>query len=55
MRLWGALERASGVPHRRGSRGAREGELGLSMTSRYAGRESVEAKAACVRAVKLPK
>jgi hypothetical protein len=28
--------------------------LGLSMTSRYAGRETMEAKAACVRAVKLP-
>jgi len=29
-------------------------ELGLSMTARYAGRESLEAKAACVGAVKLP-
>ena len=28
--------------------------LGLSLTSRYARREAMEAKAACVRAVKLP-
>jgi integrase len=34
--------------------GHAKGELGLSMTSRYAGRETMEAKAACVRAVKLP-
>jgi hypothetical protein len=32
---------------------APEGDLGLSMTSRYAGRETMEAKASCVRAVKL--
>jgi hypothetical protein len=31
----------------------REG-IGLPMTSRYAGREAMEAKAACVRAVQLP-
>jgi hypothetical protein len=30
-----------------------KGNLGLSMTSRYAGRETMEAKAACVRAVRL--
>jgi hypothetical protein len=30
------------------------GALGLSMTARYAGRETLEANAACVRAVKLP-
>jgi hypothetical protein len=34
--------------------GHAKGELGLSMTSKYAGRETMEAKAACVRAVKLP-
>jgi hypothetical protein len=34
--------------------GHQKGGLGLSMTSRYARREMVEAKAACVRAVKLP-
>jgi hypothetical protein len=34
--------------------GHQKGDLGLSMTSRYAGRETMEAKAACVRAVKLP-
>jgi hypothetical protein len=34
--------------------GHQKGDLGLSMTSRYAGRESMEAKAACVRAVRLP-
>jgi integrase len=34
--------------------GHAKGELGLSMTSRYAGRETLEAKAACVRAVRLP-
>ena len=35
---------------------APEGETpGSSMTSRNAGRETMEAKAACVRAVKLPK
>ncbi len=34
--------------------GHAKGELGLSMTSRYAGRETMEAKAACVGAVKLP-
>jgi hypothetical protein len=28
--------------------------LGLSMTSHYAGKEGLEAKGACVRAVKLP-
>jgi hypothetical protein len=33
--------------------GHAKGELGLSMTSRYAGRETMEAKAACVRAVRL--
>jgi hypothetical protein len=31
--------------------GHQNGDLGLSMTSRYAGREAMEAKAACVRAV----
>jgi hypothetical protein len=35
--------------------GHAKGELGLSMTSRYAGRETLEAKAAAVRAVKLPR
>jgi hypothetical protein len=35
--------------------GHQKGDLGLSMTSRYAGRETMEAKAACVRAVRLPK
>jgi len=35
--------------------GHAKGELGLSMTSRYAGRETLEAKAAAVRAVRLPK
>jgi integrase len=34
--------------------GHQKGELGLSMTSKYAGRETMEAKAACVRAVRLP-
>ena len=34
--------------------GHAKGELGLSMTSKYAGRETMEAKAACVRAVKSP-
>jgi integrase len=34
--------------------GHQKGELGLSMTSRYAGQETIEAKVACVRAVKLP-
>ena len=34
--------------------GHAKGELGLSMTSRYAGQETLEAKATCVRAVKLP-
>ncbi len=34
--------------------GHQKGDLGLSMTSRYAGRETMEAKAACVRAVRLP-
>jgi integrase len=34
--------------------GHAKGGLGLSMTSHYAGKESLEAKAACVRAVKLP-
>jgi hypothetical protein len=33
--------------------GHQKGDLGLSMTTR-AGRETLEAKAACVRAVKLP-
>ena len=35
--------------------GHAKGGLGLSMTSHYAGKESLEAKAACVEAVKLPK
>ncbi len=35
--------------------GHQKGDLGLSMTSRYAGRETMAAKAACVRAVKLPR
>ncbi len=34
--------------------GHAKGELGLSMTSRYAGQETMTAKAACVRAVRLP-
>lgn len=34
--------------------GHAKGGLGLSMTSRYAGREGMEAKAACVRAVRPP-
>jgi len=34
--------------------GHQKGDLGLSMTSRYAGRETIAAKPACVRAVKLP-
>jgi integrase len=34
--------------------GHAKGGLGLSMTSHYAGKESLEAKAACVRAVRLP-
>ncbi len=35
--------------------GHAKGEVGLEMTmSRYAGDETLEAKAACVRAVKLP-
>jgi len=34
--------------------GHQKGDLRLSMTSRYAGREGMEANAACVRAVKLP-
>ncbi len=34
--------------------GHSKGGLGLSMTSRYAGQEGLEAKTACVRAVRLP-
>ncbi len=34
--------------------GHQKGDLGLSMTSHYADRETMAAKAACVRAVKLP-
>jgi hypothetical protein len=34
--------------------GHQKGDLGLSMTSRFAGRETMEAKMACVRAVTLP-
>ena len=34
--------------------GHAKGGLGLSMTSHYAGRETLEAKAACVSAVRLP-
>jgi hypothetical protein len=34
--------------------GHQKGDLGLSVTSRYAGRETMEAKEACVRAVRLP-
>jgi hypothetical protein len=34
--------------------GHQKGDLGLSMTSRYARREAMEAKAVRVRAVKLP-
>ena len=34
--------------------GHAKGELGLSMTSQYAGKETLEAKVACVRAVRLP-
>jgi hypothetical protein len=34
--------------------GHAKGGLGLSMTSHHAGKVSLEAKAACVRAVKLP-
>jgi|SRR5271166_1967482 len=32
--------------------GHQKGDLGLSMTSRYAGRETLAAKVACVRAVR---
>jgi hypothetical protein len=35
--------------------GTRRETSSSSMTSCYAGREKMEAKAACVRAVKLPK
>ncbi len=42
-------------PPSEGHVSAAKGDLGLSMTSRYAGRETMEAKAACVRAVKLPR
>jgi hypothetical protein len=35
--------------------GYQKGGLGLSMTSRYAGAETLEVNAACVRGVKLPK
>jgi hypothetical protein len=35
--------------------GTRRETSSSSMTSRYAGREKMEAKAACVRAVMLPK
>jgi integrase len=34
--------------------GHAKGDIGLSMTSRYAGRESLTAKRACVEAVRLP-
>lgn len=34
--------------------GHQKGDPGLSATSRYAGRETMEAKLACVRAVRLP-
>ncbi len=34
--------------------GHQKSDLGLSMASRYAGRETMEAKAACVKAVRLP-
>jgi hypothetical protein len=34
--------------------GHAKGGLGLSMTRRYAGRETMEAKAVCVMAVRLP-
>jgi hypothetical protein len=34
--------------------GHAKGELGLSMTSKYAGRETMQAKAACVKAVRPP-
>ena len=34
--------------------GYQKGDLGLSMTAHYAGRETMEAKAACVPAVKVP-
>jgi hypothetical protein len=34
--------------------GHQNGDLGLSITSKYAGRETLEAKAACVRAVRIP-
>lgn len=45
--LWGYRTVAEVVGHQKG-------DLGLSMTSRYARRETMEAKAVCVRAVKLP-
>jgi hypothetical protein len=41
------------APSRR-SWDTQKGDLGLSMTSRYAGRETMEAKAACVRGGAAP-
>jgi hypothetical protein len=50
---WRLLQRVT-VPQAQQVGGHQKGDLGLSMTSRYAGREALEAKAACVMAVKLP-
>jgi hypothetical protein len=44
---------ADNLGHTKGGLGLGLG-LGLSMTSHYAGKEGLEAKGACVRAVKLP-
>jgi hypothetical protein len=52
--LTGLRKRGCAVTFDRHDKGRRE-TSGSSMTSRYAGREKMEAKAACVRAVKLPK
>jgi hypothetical protein len=40
--------------HRREGREAPESDLGLSLTSRYAGRETMEAKAACMSRCSRP-
>jgi hypothetical protein len=48
------LSKLGGASRPCGCHSHKKGDLGLSMTSRYAGRETMEAKAACVRAVKLP-
>ena len=51
--IMGKKSEAPSGPHQ-GRVSAAKGDLGLSMTSRYAGRETMTAKAACVRAVELP-